>query len=448
MPLDGDAASRRAGLPDTVGHRRAADTQPRDPLLGADPGHERQRLPGRRLGPRALRLALGLERRPDRQLGLRPPRAGDAVPVPDRNRRRPRCRTAGRSASGWASPPSRRSTTRGRGSRRCFPIPNAIQVPVASTVVAVFDSDLDPASIVPGTILVERTIPTPGVVPAAWPWGRTPRRSSSLPCPRGAGGLSGDGLRPQGHVRKPHELALRLSPSGRRTTCLRTSRSTRRPPPSFLTSTTYTLGLNWTAADVRLDPAQRQRLERSDALSRGRLAQRDLQQLRGRPDVAAGLRGDADGLLGQHRPTARLYVPVTVDAKPSVAIQVTSATTLAAGQTLTGQITASDDRALTFLRLYVSGPFGAYLEWPDRQRAAVHDAELLDRRPRLGGGTEESSRSGPRPSTTTNAARSRPRPTRPSRSATTRRRRPSPTSPRSAGPLACSPERRCRSRRT
>src|SRR5262249_44929263 len=80
------------------------------------------------------------------------------------------------------------------------------------------------------------------------------------------------------------------------------------------------------------------------------------------PRVLAATPVDFSGNTGA---TVRVTVPIAVDAPPSVAIQITSATSLSVGRTLTGNVTATDDRGLSYVSVSITGPFWGTFNWTD-----------------------------------------------------------------------------------
>jgi protocatechuate 3,4-dioxygenase beta subunit len=273
--------------------------------------------------------------------------------------------------SGWglASPFLSSFTTRddtGPAVVQTAPVPNAIQVPVATNVVAVFDSVLRSESIRGGTILLERTLPASGTVSGAVTPGGNSKTAIFTPAAplaaesryratvSGLTDLSGN----------PMASAYAFSFWTRDDTSPAVSFDPP-PVPSFFSGNTYTLGVNWSDPDVRsidirvngvsyttLYPPEGTRRATfnyyvgSDASTR----------------IFAAKAADFSGNIG---PSVTMTIPVVVDAKPAVSIQVTSPVLLLPGQVLSGRVTATDDRGLTLLRLYVSGPFSTYFEWKD-----------------------------------------------------------------------------------
>lgn len=273
--------------------------------------------------------------------------------------------------SGWglASPFLSSFTTRddtGPAVVQTAPIPNAIQVPVATNVVAVFDSVLRPESIRGGTILLERTLPASGIVSGSVTAGGNSKTAIFTPgaplaaesryraTVSGLTDLSGN----------PMASAYSFSFWTRDDTSPAVSFD---PPPvsSFFSGNSYTLAVNWSdpdvrSIDVRVNGASYTTLYPPEGARRATFNYYAGSDASTR--IFSAKAADFSGNIG---PSATMTVPVTADARPAVTIQVTSPALLLPGQVLSGRVTATDDRGLTLLRLYVSGPFSTYFEWKD-----------------------------------------------------------------------------------
>jgi hypothetical protein len=260
------------------------------------------------------------------------------------------------------------------------PSANAVQVPVATSIAVVFDTDLDPASLVPGAIAVSRTVPSAAAVPGAVAPGGTPRTAVFTPAsaldPEAryevavSGVKSALGLPMYAPYVFPFWTRDDTAPA-----------VTFEPPPAspFVTNATYTLGLDWTANDVRT----------IEVRANGALVATLKPALPDRSASFAYFVGtDPSTRVFSATPTdysgnvgaaATLTVPVAVDQPPTVSIAITSPTLLLPGQAFTGRVVGADDRGLSELRLYASGPFSAALVWTDvaGQLSASRDFSLV-----------------------------------------------------------------------